>query len=133
MTRKIYNKIGNLYDYSILGSGDNNMALSFIGKGLNSLNENTTDGYKKSLIDFQNKCNNLRLGYVPGIIKHYFHGSKKNRKYSERWKILINNNYDPFIHVHKNNDGLLIPTKDCPKELLDNILNYFKERDEDEL
>ena len=133
MTRKIYEKLGGLYELSILGAGDNNMALSFIGKGLFSINDKATDGYKKSIIDFENQCNNIRIGYIPGIIKHYYHGSKANRKYAERWKILINNNYDPFIHITKNKDGLLIPTNDCPKELLDSILTYFKERNEDEI
>ena len=79
MTRKIYEKLGGLYELSILGAGDNNMALSFIGKGLFSINDKATDGYKKSIIDFENQCNNIRIGYIPGIIKHYYHGSKANR------------------------------------------------------
>jgi hypothetical protein len=133
MTRKLYDKIGSIYDVSILGSGDNNMALSFIGKGLTSVNEKATDGYKQSILDFENKCKNVRLGYVPGVIKHYYHGSKANRKYNDRWKILINYNYDPFIHITKNKEGLIIPTKDCPKKLLEDIFNYFKERNEDEI
>ena len=33
-TRKAYNKMGGLYDLSILGSGDHNMALSLIGNGI---------------------------------------------------------------------------------------------------
>ena len=34
--------------------------------------------------------------------------------------------------MKKNNDGLLIPTAECPKLLLDQILQYFAERHEDE-
>ena len=132
MTRKAYEKIGGLYDYSILGAGDNNMCFSIIGNGLKTLNEATTDDYKQSLMDFQAKANTLRLGYTPGVIRHFFHGSKKNRKYNERWKILVDNSYSPFLHLKKNADGLLVPTVECPQNLLDDILNYFKERNEDE-
>ncbi len=132
MTRKAYERVGGLYELSILGSGDHNMAQSLIKNGKNSVNNLVTDEYKNSVISWQNKANGLRLGYVPGVIRHYFHGSKKNRKYSERWQILVNNKYNSELHVTKNSDGLLIPTKYCPKELLDDIMNYFKERNEDE-
>jgi hypothetical protein len=74
----------------------------------------------------------LKLGYVPGVIRHYFHGSKKNRKYMERWQILVENQYNPNIHVTTNDFGLLIPTEECPQKLLDDIMQYFSERNEDE-
>jgi hypothetical protein len=132
MTRKAYEKVGGVYELSILGSGDHNMAQSLIKNGRNSVNNLVTDGYKNSVLTWQEKATNLRLGYVPGVIRHYFHGSKKNRKYSERWQIIVNHRYNPEIHIAKNSDGLLIPTKDCPPELLNDIMNYFKERNEDE-
>ena len=132
MTRQAYNQIGGLYDKSILGSGDNNIALCLIKHGIKSINASSSSGYKKSIIDYQEKFANLRLGYVPGIIKHYFHGHKKNRKYSERWNILVNNKYDPFIDVTYNKDGLLIPTNKCPQQLLNEIYIYFQERNEDD-
>lgn len=132
MTRKAYERVGGVYELSILGSGDHNMAKSLIKDGKNSVNASVTNGYKNSVISWQNRANGLRLGYVPGVIRHYFHGSKKNRKYSERWQILVNNKYDPELHVTKNRDGLLIPTLECPQGLLDDIMNYFKERNEDE-
>ena len=133
MTRKTFDKLNGLYDKSILGSGDNNMALCFINNGIKSINYNATYGYKKSILEYQSKANNLRLGYIPGVIRHFFHGSKKNRKYSERWQILIKNNYDPYKDIIKNIDGLLIPTEECSKKLLKEIYNYFKERNEDEI
>ena len=45
---------------------------------------------------------------------------------------MVKYNFDPFIHIKNNNTGLLIPTDECPKEMLDEIVNYFKERNEDE-
>jgi hypothetical protein len=131
-TRKAYEKMGGLYEKAILGSGDNIMALSLIKKGLRGINERSTDDYKQSILEFQERVKTLRLGYVPGVIRHYFHGSKKNRKYGERWQILLKHNFSPSIHIANNEMGVLEPTKDCPKELLDEIMEYFRQRNEDE-
>lgn len=132
ITRKAYDRIGGLYEYAILGSGDNIMSLSLINNGLKGINEASTDGYKKTIEDFQKKMRTLRLGYVPGVIRHYFHGSKKNRGYDERWKILMENEYTPQNHIIRNKTGLLIPTTQCPKEMLEQINTYFYKRNEDE-
>ena len=131
-TRKGYEKMGGLYESGILGSGDHIMALSLIGRGLKAVNDLSTENYKDSIKEFENRIKNLRIGYVPGVIRHHYHGSKKNRKYSERWEILIQNNYDSYEHIKKDSNGILIPTYGCPQKLLDEILNYFKERNEDE-
>lgn len=132
ITRTAYEKIGGLYELSILGSGDNIMLFSILNNGVKSINTNSSNDYKKSIVEFQNKIKNLRFGYVPGVIKHYYHGSKKNRKYMERWKILVKYNYSPVLHITKDENGILIPSNECPKGLLDEILQYFTERNEDE-
>ena len=95
------------------------------------MNLNYNEDYIESIKSFENKCKNIRLGYIPGVIRHYYHGSKKDRKYMERWQILINHQYNPQLHITYNKDGLIIPTDNCPEELLKDIFNYFKERNED--
>lgn len=133
VTRKAYERMGGLYELSILGAGDHNMSLSFIGNGVKSVNEFASDDYKNSVEQFQDRVKNLRLGYVPGVIRHFYHGSKKDRKYTERWQILIQHQYTPSDHIKKNKDGLIVPTDSCPKELLSDILQYFAERNEDDM
>jgi len=130
-TRKAYTRMGGLYEKGILGAGDHNMALSFVGKGEQSLNEAATEDYKESIREFERNAAGLRIGYIPGVIRHHFHGSKKNRKYSSRWKILVENAYEPSKHV-TTKDGLLVPTKECPLQILADIVTYFSERNEDE-
>ena len=130
-TRKAYNKMGGLFESAILGAGDNIIALCLIRNGLKAINEKSSDGYKKMVLDFENKIKNLRLGYIPGVIRHHYHGSKKNRKYSERWQILLKYNFDPLTCIKSNEIGLIIPTKICDKNMLIEISNYFKERNED--
>jgi hypothetical protein len=132
ITRKAYDKIGGLYESAILGSGDHIMAKCILGKGLTAIVDESSIGYKQTVSDFQEKAKTLRLGYVPGVIRHHFHGSKKNRKYTERWQILVNWNYDPLLHITANNDGLLIPTSSCPTGLLEDIASYGNQRNEDE-
>lgn len=131
-TKKAYTKMDGLYDVNILGSGDNCMAFSFIGHSVAIQNSEKTDAYKETLIKFQSRSSQLRLGYIPGVILHHFHGIKKNRKYAERSQILIKNKYDPTIHIKKRKDGLIIPTSDFPQQMLDEIMQYFYERNEDE-
>jgi hypothetical protein len=132
MTKKAYERIGGLYEYAILGSGDNIMSLSLISNGLKGINEASTSGYKKTIEEFQYKMKTLRLGYVPGVIRHYYHGSKKKRGYNDRWKILMENHYNPYDHIKHNKNSLLIPTDSCPKDILTKITTYFYDRNEDE-
>jgi hypothetical protein len=131
ITRKAYEKIGGIYDKGILGSGDNMMALSLIHCAENSLNMDYHEDYKNSIIEYQKKTKKLRLGYTPGVIRHHYHGSKQNRKYTERWQILIKHKYSPVNDTTYDENGILIPTKNFNEELKNDIFDYFKERKED--
>jgi hypothetical protein len=131
-THKAYDRMKGIYELSILGSGDYNMACSFVNRGAASVSKQVHPNYVKSIVEYEHRIKNLRIGYTPGIIRHFFHGSKKNRKYMERWKILVENQYDPEEHIAKNSDGLLIPTSKCPQKLIEGIMCYFVERNEDE-
>uniref|UniRef100_A0A6C0DUA7 Glycosyltransferase n=1 Tax=viral metagenome TaxID=1070528 RepID=A0A6C0DUA7_9ZZZZ len=132
ITRKAYEKLGGLYDGGVLGSGDNIMALSFINKCENMNNQDYHEDYNNSMLEFQKKAKNFRLGYTPGVIRHYYHGSKLNRKYTERWQILIKHKFSPKEHLKYDKKGILVPTKNMPQEFIDDIFNYFRERKEDD-
>jgi len=132
MTRKLFERLGGLYDKAILGSGDNMMMWCLLGHWEKSLNADSTEEYKTSIAAYQDKMKNVRWGYVPGVIRHYYHGSKKNRGYNDRWKLLIDHNYSPVKHITYNSLGLIVPTAECPAGLLDDIMGYFGARNEDE-
>jgi len=131
-TRNAYDKMGGLYENAILGSGDHIMALSFIGRGIHSINSLSSDDYKNSILEFEQNVKNFRIGNIPGVIRHHFHGSKKNRQYTERWKILSENNFDPFTFIDYDKNGVIVPTCICPETLVSGIMTYFEERNEDE-
>jgi len=132
ITRRAYEKIGGLLECAILGSADNIMSLSIIDRGLKSINPASTDDYKNRILEFQNKVKMLRLGYIPGLIRHYYHGQKKNRMYVERWRILVDNGFSPSRHITTDKSGVIVPTAECPKKMLAEISEYFFARNEDE-
>ena len=130
-TRKAFERMGGLFQLGILGAGDHHMALAIIGNP-KSINEKTHASYKSKMYELVRTMGNLRLGYVPGVIRHFFHGSKKNRKYSERWQILVHHQYNPDAHLTVDALGVLVPSVTCPQDLLNDIMNYFGERKEDD-
>lgn len=128
-TRNYYDRIGGLYQNGLLGGGDDIMARGFIKKNdyLNKLTSLTNN-----INEFINKYGNVKLGYVPSNIKHYYHGSRENRKYVERKYILLKYNYDPNIHLEYDENGIIIPSKKMSNEFLKEIKDYFFQRNEDE-
>ena len=132
ITRKAYEKIGGLYEYGILGSGDYLMMISLINNVHKSFHKGYNVDYTNSILEFQKKAKTLRFGYVPGVIRHYFHGTKANRKYNDRYKLLIKYNYSPYIDIKYDEQGLLIPSPYFSEEFKNEIADYFKERNEDD-
>jgi len=132
ITRRAYEKLGGLYDKGVLGSGDSIMAMSIINRVDVMHNSNYSDDYNKSMLEYQTKAKTIRLGYTPGVIRHHYHGSKANRKYTERWKILMKYSFSPYHHLTYDDKGVLIPTNVFSDEFKTDIFNYFKERKEDD-
>lgn len=131
-TRNAYEKMGGLFHWGILGASDHIMSFCLVNKGLQSINDKYSDDFKNEILKFQNKVKRLRLGYVPGTIRHFFHGSKINRKYVERNEILLKYNYSPSIHIAYDANNIMIPSPQFSPDFLKEILNYFKQRNEDE-
>ena len=132
ITREAYNRMGGLFDLGILGASDHIMTFCFMNKGLMSINDRYMDGFKQDIVNFEERVKSIRFGYIPGVIRHFFHGSKVNRKYVERNEILLKYNYCPEKHITRDASGILIPTADFCKEFQCEIYNYFLDRNEDE-
>jgi hypothetical protein len=130
MRRSAYEQLGGLLDIAILGSGDRHMALSLIGKADWSYHGGIDDSYKNKVLAFQEKCKNLTYNYTPGTILHHFHGSLKDRKYVDRWLILVNHKYNPTEDTYYDDNGVLNLTT-SGKRLQQDILEYFIGRKED--
>lgn len=130
--RLAYERLGGLFDKAILGSGDNIILYSLLGKVEKCMHPGFSPDYNAAMRQYETTAQGLRFGYVPGTIRHYFHGHKKNRKYIERWKVLMDHQYSPLRDIQYCQDGLIVPSQECPAALLDDILKYFYQRNEDE-
>lgn len=132
MNRKAYEQIGGLFDKAILGSADNILALSLVGKVHLALPPFLKgSAFEKAVVKFQGNCAGLKLGYVPGTIMHHFHGKKSDRGYASRWEIIRKNHFSPNFHLMYNKDGLLVNTELMTKFFLEDIAGYFRSRNED--
>jgi hypothetical protein len=88
---------------------------------------------------FQERCEkSIRrdVGYMPGTVLHTWHGKKADRKYYDRWQILIKNDYRPYHDLKKNSYGLYQFHDDHSDrfvKLRDQIRGYFRVRNEDSI
>jgi len=131
--RTAYDQMGLIYQSGILGAGDNIFSHGFSEHETNSLKPGMTQMYLDDVKQFQDKMKGLKLGYVPGSIRHFFHGIKENRNYWGREDILIKYEYDPNTFIEINSDGLIIPSEIVSRNFIIDIFNYFKDRNEDEM
>lgn len=135
--REAFDEMGGLLDRAILGAGDRHMALALVGQAQMSFHPNTSGQYKDYIMEFQDRCEkSIRrdVGYVKGTILHYWHGTKANRNYWNRWQILVNNHYNPLKDVKPNCYGILQLHDDHSSRFLrlrDEIRAYFRQRNED--
>jgi hypothetical protein len=119
-----------LFEAGILGSGDHVMRHCILQIGLDAINEASPPAYKQAVLAHQKRARGLRLGYVPGVLRHYFHGTKENRKYNDRWKVLLKHEFVPKM-VKRGENGVL---RFChaPAGLKEEVLQYFWDRKEDD-
>lgn len=130
---------GPLIDTAILGAGDNHMAHALIGKLDQTLSHGLHPNYIKHLNTWQNRVERTirrDVGYVAGTLVHNWHGKKKDRRYNDRWKVLVNNQFDPDIDLERDSQGMyqLADHGDLRSiNLRDDIRKYFRSRNEDSI
>jgi len=133
--REALDAVGGLIDYAILGSSDYHMACGLIGEMDTTIHQHKKTFYAEQLMLWQQRAEKYierDIGYVPGLLLHYWHGAKRARGYNTRWKILVEHDYDPRIHLKKDWQGLYQLSDGYPK-FRDDIRKYFKSRNEDSI
>lgn len=134
-TRKAFNQLGGLIDFAILGAADRHMAMGLTGNMSKSIHKKLSSGYKEQLLLWEERATihiRQNIGYMTGTIYHHFHGTKAKRFYHDRWNILIKHGYDPEFDLKKDWQGLWSLT-DKGLRLRNDIRNYFRSRDEDNI
>jgi hypothetical protein len=134
-TVEAWNALGGMIDTAILGSADRHMACALFGEYEKSVPSGVTPGYKEVIklwqaraLDFIKKD----VGYVEGQVSHFFHGSKKFRRYKDRWKIIVNRAFDPLKDLKRMFNGTY-QLEDNKIELRDDLRAYFSERNQDSI
>lgn len=134
--RDSLNKLGGLVDHAILGSADRHMACALLGRVNESMHGDVSQDYKNWCYKWEERAEKeikRNVGYVPGVIRHGWHGSKATRGYSTRWRILVDYNFQPTVDLRKDVSGLWTLNVDTPRQraLRDAIRKYFFSRRED--
>lgn len=133
--REAIDNLGGLFDTAVLGSADRHMALSFLECVEKSYPKGISKGYFEQLELWQQRAKKYirrNVGYMPGALIHYWHGKKVDRRYADRWKILVRHQYDPEFDLKFDSQGLYQFTDRCPQLEYD-IRKYFGARNEDSI
>ena len=134
--REAIDHLGGLVDWSVLGGGDMFMAYALVGQlnkrtMPNSLGPNGV----RLLEEWQNRADThirKNVGYIDGLLLHYWHGKKVDRRYNDRGQILVQCKFDPELDLKRDWQGLFQLTQRSP-DLRDEIRKYFKARNEDSI
>lgn len=136
--RDALNKIGGLIDFAILGSADRHILGALTGRVLDTVHGDMHPRYIELLKVYQERAEReikRNVGYVSGTIRHSWHGKKAQRGYSSRWRILVENQFNPDTDIKKDVSGLwqLVVTNPRQLKLRDDIRRYFRARNEDSI
>lgn len=137
--REAVDDLGGLIDWAVLGAGDNHMAHALIGRVMESCHPHMGKGYRDKLLGWQFRADKYirkNIGCVSGLLVHYWHGKKKDRRYWDRWQILVKHQFDPNLDLKYDSQGCL-QLEDRGDErsisLRDDIMAYFRQRNEDSI
>lgn len=136
--RDAWDAVGGLIDWTILGAGDWYMAHALVGK-LSSVSRPQAHSTKfvQMMIEWEARAERhirRNVGVVQGLALHYWHGSKKFRRYRTRDQILVDCEYDPMLDLKRDSQGVYqLSDQHTPRSirLRDELRAYFRQRNED--
>jgi hypothetical protein len=127
MTRKWYNKVG-FFDWAVSGSGDTLSTAAWLGKTFSPKFQSLPPSIKQAYTEFLEK-EKPKITYLRGInIYHLYHGTRANRQYVERHKML-NIIEDIRNLISTNKDGVYEWKNPTFNTM---FLEYFKSRQDDD-
>lgn len=136
--REAVDHLGQLIDFAVLGSADHHMAMALIGQADRTLNKGLSRPYRDQVMDWQARAERhiqRDIGYVDGTLLHQWHGKKRDRRYVDRWQILVENQFNPLTDLKRDWQGLWQLRVENPRQirLRDRIRAYFRSRNEDSI
>jgi hypothetical protein len=126
MRREWYNKVG-FFDWAVSGSGDTLSAIAWLSKTPKPSFQSIPQSISKKFKEFQD-LSKPRISFVQGSVRHLFHGSRENRQYSSRHRMInVETAIDELIEI---DEGGVFSWKDKSWNAV--FLDYFKSRKDDE-
>lgn len=120
------------YEANILGNGDLNIALAMFGGADYVSKTRFSDKARKHLEAWARRFHgDVRgsVGYVEGVVRHLWHGNKRDRLYDVRLTVLKDHDFDPDNDLGYDDAGVLRWKVDKPG-LRDWCRRYFEMRKE---
>jgi hypothetical protein len=136
--RDVYEALGGLIEYHILGGGDTFLSNALLGKFADlgimyspDRLRNWVEGVKKLSVNsfVTRRWGGYQFGAGPGTLDHLYHGPMEKRAYGSRYGLLWLAKYDPEHDLTRNSDGViqLVGKPDLQAQ----IAAYFHGRSED--
>lgn len=98
-----------LFDLNVLGSGDSDMACGFYGWWEHPHLTGYHPAMRQAVLAWgQQVWHDVRgrVGYVPGVVRHLWHGSLVDRQYVWRWRAFSRFQYQPARDLRAGAHGL---------------------------
>lgn len=133
--REILERHG-LYEKDVTGGGDVEIAAAFYGWFDHRVVVHGTNGMRQDIRDYvANVYKDVRgfVGYLPSSVSHLWHGSRRDRNYTERRDRLVELDFNPMADIEDDPVSRLLRWSDtCNPELKEYVKGYFSSRREDD-
>jgi len=129
MRRDLFERIGGLSEYAIVGGGDTELACSLFGR-LHEIASLKSRLHFEVLKAWSAKVEEVARfnGFVAGLtIRHKWHGEESKRQYYTRAQILTRNKYDPLADTYHGCSNVL-ELSASGKRMQRAISDYFTAR-----
>jgi hypothetical protein len=133
--RELFDHCG-LYDVCLTGSGDHLMGHAFAGSSDCLCAARLVGGegpYRSHYLNWAIQAQEVvrgRLGFVPGVLAHLWHGDWVNRRYHDLNNKLRSFDFKPTLHLRHDANGLW-EWNDAPAEMREWAQEMFRMRKED--
>lgn len=124
-----------LSPFNIMGGGDCAHSYAFVGDWDERYRDHMTPQWELAegpTFDRLRRTVSGKVDFIDGAVRHLYHGTREDRRYSDRTDCLKQFDYDPRFDVRVGSNGLL--EWSSPKPDMHRLVgSYFGERDEDSL
>lgn len=128
-----------LYDHCVLGGGDSAVVYGWEDRATESVSLLTECGRTGNYFRWVKEAHAVvgsALSHVRGDVLHLYHGSRDNRQYQTRYRLLLNYGFNHETDLETDPEsGLLRWTESAQREkpgLVHSVREYFFERKEDD-